>query len=120
MLEPLPGETPSGRISAAPPAPTTLVEHVRQVIADDEDAAIDLIYTTIDAHLRAGQFATVDGVLSAVPLDLPIVHLLAFVSISRAARDELSSWRPFVRRVRDHLTEVAPERVDRLLAHLER
>src|SRR5262245_40589331 len=94
MRNPRPGERPSsGRISVAPrsvvePLPNDLLERVRECAnAEEPDDGIALIYTEVDALLRRGAFPEVDALLGAVDASsLPVVHLLAFVSITCAAK----------------------------------
>jgi hypothetical protein len=86
----------------------------------DPEDAIDLIYAEVDTLLREGSFARVDEILDQVEAaSLPVVPLLAFVSITNAARDVLAARHGFVARVRQHLARVEPGRVEELLAGLE-
>lgn len=118
MLTMLISEPPSGRVSVVPSAVVSdLLGSIRR--AADDDDAIDVIYGGVDALLRAGDFAQVDALLTAIdPSDWKVVHLLAFVSITSAARDHVA-WAAFLDRVRQHVEGVEPERVRELLAGFE-
>ena len=77
---------------------------------------LDRIYSEVDALLCDGRFGAVDERLRTTDVaSLPVVQLLALVSITEAASDRLAERRPFLARVRQHLTEVEPHRVDALL-----
>ena len=112
-------ENPSGRISAAPPSPG--VDLMRRIQEADTDDAIDMIYSEVDALLRQGEpFTSVDDLLAGIDVSaLPTVHLLAFISITFAARVPLVARKDFVRRVRARLAETEPRRVEELLAGFE-
>lgn len=86
--------------------------------ASDPDDGLDMIYREIDALLRRGAFPQVDALLAAVDMTLPTVYLLAFVSITSAAREHLA-WDDFLRRVRERLSIVEPDRVEELLRGFE-
>lgn len=86
------------------------------------DAAIDQLYSTIDALLRAGKFAAVDEMLLLATLDadqLSVTLLLGYLSITLAARDELTERSPLAVRIRARLEREEPERVATLLAGIE-
>jgi len=85
----------------------------------DEDAAIDAIYSAVDAWLRAGLFMTVDLALDDVPMALSVVELLAYASITSAAKDKLSNRDRYMKRLRAHLEQVRPDDVEELLRGLE-
>lgn len=87
--------------------------------SDGEDPALDFIYGTLDALLRAGDFATVDAVLAAVVADLSTVALLGLLSITSPAAPSLAQRAPFARDVRAILTDHDPERVDDLMRGLD-
>lgn len=84
----------------------------------DRSDAIDLVYTTIDERLRAADWAFVDAVLDAVPLDLPLAVLLSFVTITSLAEEHVQ-YAAFYARVRAHLERSVPNRVASLLSGLE-
>jgi hypothetical protein len=89
-------------------------------IAADEDDEVDGIYDTIDQLLTIGRFDDVDKMLDLVPIPgCSITQLLAYTSITRAARDKLSRRAVFVARVRAELQRLEPARVDALLAGIE-
>jgi hypothetical protein len=117
---PTPWGTPKAQaLGATHSAALAFLEQLRAAIVTDADEALDLVYSTIDELLRQGDFRQVDEMLASVSTSLPIVHLLAFVSISRTARGDLHAWRPLVERVRAHLSKVVPNRVEELLAGFE-
>ena len=88
---------------------------------EDSDDAIAFIYSEVDALLRKGEFGVVANLLSAIaPSEFDFVCLLGFVSITRAARVPLAEARStFVARVRSHIAQRDPNRVDELLLGLE-
>jgi hypothetical protein len=92
----------------------------RVALVSDEEDALDLIYGEVDELLCSGKFGDVDGLLGSIPVDsLSVVHLIGFVTITYAAREQLPEWCTFVARVRAHLEGVEPTRVDSLLAGFE-
>jgi len=117
---PTPWGTPRASTPPAELSPVfTFLARVRgATTASDPDDGLDLIYHEIDALLREGAFPQVDAILSAVDMTLPVVYLLAFVSITSAARVYVA-WKPFLDRVRQHLSRVEPERVEELLRGFE-
>lgn len=93
---------------------------LRTWLAQDDDEAIDYIYREVDTFLRKSEFSRVDDILRAVDISsLPVVSLLAFVSITNAPRSLLPARPGFVARVRQHLASVEPNRVEELLAGIE-
>jgi len=96
-----------------------LAGHMLLDDSDKEDAIL-LIYTTIDAHHRAGDFAIVDAMFDHFPIvRTPVVLLLAFLSITKAAAHELPGRVDFAKQVRAHLEDIEPDRVERLLSGIE-
>jgi hypothetical protein len=105
---------------AAPSSAGALLERIRITASADPDDGVELIYTEIDACLRAGWFAQVDALLEMVkPSTLEVLHLLALVSITYAAREHVPARARFVARVRQHLVDVEPARAEELLAGFE-
>lgn len=87
--------------------------------ATDEDERIDIVYVGIDSRLRHGRFEEVDEILAGITdvqmAAMPIVCLLAWVSITHAAAHVLPDRPNFLARVRRHLEQVEPNRVEALL-----
>lgn len=99
--------------------PETLLSRVTALASVDDDAGIDVIYEEVDSMFRAGQFATVDAILAGIDdaaiAALPIVHSLAFLSITCVAAGYLPARPGYLGRVRKYLEVVEPDRVDALL-----
>ena len=91
--------------------------------ASDPDDGIEMIYTEVDALLRKSLFGDVDTLLAALDAttmsSLSLIHVLAFVSITHAAREHLIARPAFMGRVRQHFTAIEPERTEGLLAGFE-
>ena len=86
-------------------------------ISGERHDAIELIYDEVDALLRAGDFGQVDALLREVePEAWSATHLLAFVSITRAAKHLLAERESLLDRVRKHRPPLA---LKLLLAGLE-
>lgn len=115
-----PGEPPvSGRPSAAPES-ASLVARINEAVASDEESGIELIYTEVDQLLRGEAFSAVDELLNGVEVaSYSVVVLLAFISITYAARDRLNEWAGFFTRARARIAELEPERVEELLSGFE-
>lgn len=109
---------PSGRF--LPPS----VDLLKRVLAtSDEDDGIEMIYREVDARLRQGRFTDVDTLLAGIDgaalTTLPVVYLLAFVSITHAAAEHLHARPTFLARVRAQIAAAEPLAVDELLAGFE-
>lgn len=84
------------------------------------DEGLERIYEDVDGLLQEGRFDVVDELLRIVDIyRFFVVQMLAFISITFAARDELKAHAGFVARVREHLKRVEPARVEELLAGFE-
>jgi hypothetical protein len=95
-----------------------ILEAVRK--AADEGEAVDAIYQGVDELLRAGSFHEVDDLLASFRVGAATtLQLLAFASITTAARRLLSARPDFIARVRECLTERDQASADALLAGLE-
>ena len=80
----------------------------------------DLIYDRMDTLLGDSQFEQADAVLSAVDLDrLDAFTMVGFLTITGAARDLLPSRSVLYRQIRERLTILHPDRVERILVGLE-
>jgi hypothetical protein len=87
---------------------------------DEPHDVVEIIYREVDALLRAGSFSQVDDLIQGVdPRAWSVVSLLAFVSITRDARDHLRERGDLVERVRSHLEGIEGARAEELLAGLE-
>jgi hypothetical protein len=95
-------------------------EMYAEMTEEEIDTAIDVIYARIDSLLDDAQFWEVNDILDSLDLDQPTVILIAYLSITLAAKPELG-WRRAncVARVRRVLTERDPARVEKLLLGLE-
>lgn len=98
--------------------PAAFIERVREFTENDVSDALDFVYVRIDERLRRSDWAFVDAILEAVPLDLPLEVLLGFASITRAAQEHLR-YATFYARVRAHLEKTEPGIVDLLLDGFE-
>ncbi len=95
---------------------------VREIARDDEpEDALDLIYQGVDRFMRGGRFDVCRAIIASADAEaLPLVHALAFASITQPAREHLGSSRVgYVARLRDRLLRTDPERVEELLAGIE-
>jgi hypothetical protein len=81
--------------------------------------AVDLLYGRVDEACRAGDFATVDAMLSAAVetgvAEVDATVLLGALSITAPAAPHLKHRAAFRVSVREVLTRREPERVERLL-----
>lgn len=86
----------------------------------EEALAIDALYRRVDIKLLAGDFSGVDAEMQAVNIEmLSTTMLLAWLSITSAARDVLGLRATLVNRIRSRLEQTEPARVEALLAGLE-
>lgn len=100
--------------------PEQLVLRLELAASQDSDEAIDLLYGEIDQLLRDGDFHVVDRILRAILVErFSVLLLLAFASITSAAREHLASRGDFITRLRRRLEATDPSRVEELLAGLE-
>ena len=84
---------------------------------DDE---LDVIYRFVDERLCAGEFDVIDVVLKYLDVErMETVIILAWASITNAARHELGQRADFMCRARFYLSAVEPERVESLLRGFE-
>jgi tetratricopeptide (TPR) repeat protein len=99
--------------------PDWLLEVYSLVSQARREAAIDLVFERIDALLREGRFDSCDEVLRAVDTRrLSTSLMVAFLSITLAAKDELKSRAALVDRIEARLGDVEPERLEGLLSGL--
>jgi type III restriction enzyme len=85
------------------------------------DAALDLVFDTVDDMLLEGRFTQVNRLLECVPVaQLDPVILIGFLSITGAAREALHSRPALVAAVREALRErMTPEELERAMQGLE-
>lgn len=84
----------------------------------EQEAALG-IYLRVDAMLRGGQFAAVDRLLRGLDCAaLSVLRLLAYLSITSAARPHLLSRDDFAARVRERIERDDPKRAATLLRGL--
>lgn len=68
------------------------------------DAALDLIYDSVDKLMRDGQFPTLDSILSGVPVaELTVDILLGLLTATLPARNRLHSRNPLFRQIEQTL-----------------
>lgn len=83
------------------------------------DQAIDVALQHVDDLLAARDFASCDQVLRDVDVEqLDVFLIVALLSATQRAAPDLRDHSAFVQRARIRLTQLAPDRVDRLLAGL--
>lgn len=86
----------------------------------DDDAKIDLIFDEVDRLYEARGFEAVNEALQKIDVEsLEVPLLIAWLGITLSAKEHLPYREKFVKRTREHLQKVEPERVDRLLERLE-
>lgn len=90
------------------------------VARHDPDSAIDLLFANVDDLLSEGAFRRCDALLKTIdPKRLDSNLLVAALSATKRAAPLLHERQAFVRRVRTRLQELAPDRLERLLAGLD-
>jgi hypothetical protein len=97
--------------------PIFFLDRIRGLSGDE--GGLDVLYEEIDGMLRSGDFPRVGEILGQVGLDLPVVYLLGFISITRTAREKLPGWGAFYARVKAHLQATEPDRWVDLLRGFE-
>lgn len=97
----------------------TLPEVYSLVQRGQLEQAGDLVFSKIDDLLCAGEFRRCDELLQMVdPERLDINVMLSFLSVTFAAKHKLPGRASLVRRIEVRLHDVAPTRVEALLAPL--
>lgn len=90
------------------------------VARHDPDSAIDLLFANVDDLLSEGAFRRCDALLKTIdPKRLDSNLLVAALSATKRAAPLLHERPAFMRRVRTRLQELAPDRIERLLAGLD-
>lgn len=80
------------------------------------DEAIDLLFSKVDAELRAARFEALSGVLQAVDVErLDSGLMVALLAITRSAKEELPHRATLLTRIEKCLAEKMPDRAERLL-----
>ncbi len=81
---------------------------------------IDEIFEYFDDQLTDRNFDACDDALDEVDVnDLDTNFVVAYLSATRRAAPKLKRRADFVRRARERLTVLAPDRVDRLMSNLD-
>jgi len=85
------------------------------------DDQIDEIFDKVDDLFLAGKFAEADALLPGVdPAALDASLIVAWLTITMAARDKLKNRGDLVKRARAHFEKIEPaDRVDNLFRGLE-
>lgn len=92
----------------------TLVKH------NEPECAIQVLFHEVDRWLREGRFDWTDKFLEELDVKKLDTNLIVGVlSITLAAKNELTKREAYVKRAREYLVELCPDRVDRLLERLE-
>lgn len=102
------------------PARDTLEEAVQACsLGGNEDDQIDELFGRVDGRLLAGDFGAVDGWLEELDVTETSTDLLvAWLSITWAARSKLQNRAEFVKRVEQTLQRRDPDRVQGLMQGL--
>lgn len=102
------------------PARDTLEEAVQACsLGGNEDDQIDELFGRVDGRLLAGDFGAVDGWLEELDVTETSTDLLvAWLSITWAARSKLQNRAEFVKRVEQTLQRRDPDRVQGLMQRL--
>ncbi|MDX2019391.1 MAG: hypothetical protein SF187_04065 [Deltaproteobacteria bacterium] len=94
--------------------------NVNRVCQSDVDAALDMVYETLDRWMRESKFGLINAVFDALmqkKLDLLIA--IGFLVASLPARDRVASREPFLERVRRQALETrTASEVDELMSGL--
>ncbi|MCK6514911.1 hypothetical protein L6R46_07650 [Myxococcota bacterium] len=90
------------------------------VARQDPDSAIDLLIGHVDDLLSAGAFLRCDALLKTIdPERLDSNLVVATLLATRRAAPHLPERPAFIQRARARLLQLAPDRVERLLAGLD-
>jgi hypothetical protein len=109
------------RVQRRPKAePESFVRRARRLDAQQQtDAALDLIYDSVDELLRSNRFSELDAIIARVAADdCSTDVLLGLLTATLPARSKLPSRKHFFRAVNRSL-KTRPEYEDGLLAGLE-
>lgn len=110
-------------VAGAPGVPRADVAWLLDVYSlehqQEREAAIDLVFDKIDELLREAAFDRCDEILQSVDVQrLSTSLMVAFLSITLAAKKELSSRAALVGRIEARLGELEPHRLEGLLVGL--
>jgi len=96
---------------------TNLYEAIGKV---HDEKLIDLLIERFDIALSTGFFSVADELLEELDIDkLNSNLIICILSATRRARGQLPKRQDFVDRARGRLTELYPERVERLMEGLD-
>ena len=115
-------EDPMEEMPVVPPGASLMwLDELYSLVArHDPDSAIDLLFANVDDLLSEGAFRRCDALLKTIdPKRLDSNLLVAALSATKRAAPLLHERPAFVRRVRTRLQELAPDRLERLLAGLD-
>lgn len=107
------------------PAPATKLAWLQRVYGHVARGTVDqggeIIYDEMDLLLGDAKWPDADAVLDAVQIDkLDPLTMVAFLTITGAARDKLAKRPAYFKKVRERLArEMTPERLERVLVGLE-
>jgi hypothetical protein len=87
---------------------------------DERLDEVERIYSYVDELLRSGEFKVVDIMLDGIDVDRGgVTSLLAWASITTAAKHELKKRDAYMKRLRARLERDDPARVEALLDGFE-
>lgn len=96
------------------------LQEVYSSIPDNIDHGLNLIIEYTDDCFLENRFQDCDFLLDTVNLNLLDTFLIVgFLSATRCAKNKLKSRKTFVERARIRLTELAPDRIERLMSGLD-
>lgn len=96
------------------------LQQLYNLASGDFNETMDLLFAYIDDLLYKGRFADCDQLLEEVDLQYLNTYLIiGFLSTTRRATSVLKNRKSFVERARVRLTELAPDRIERLMSGLD-
>jgi hypothetical protein len=93
------------------------IEQVYELVEQNElDEAVDILFATINELCSSCNFEECDSLLQSLDINRLDTNLIVSVlAITLAAKEKLSTRKEFVSKAKCRLTELCPDRVDRLL-----